>query len=124
MSDAGLGLNIFPNMNILPGPTFALYYRVRPYRNNPDQCIYEAIALDRFPQGQEPSTEWQFLEQDPQAWPYVIGQDISNMIEVQKGMKSRGFAGNLPNPWQERKVSNLHRNLADYMQAGAPRLLK
>lgn len=124
MSDAGLGLNIFPNMNILPGPTFALYYRVRPYQGNPDQCIYEAIALDRFPEGQEPKTEWTFLEQDPDAWPYVIGQDISNMIEVQKGMKSRGFAGNLPNPWQERKVSNLHRNLADYMQMGAPKILK
>ncbi len=53
-----------------------------------------------------------------------IGQDISNMIEVQKGMKSRGFNGNLPNPWQERKVSNLHRNLADYLWMGAPQRLE
>lgn len=124
MSDAGLAQSIFPNMNFLPGPTFLLYYRVRPYGGDPDKCIYEAIALDRFPEGQEPKTEWTFLPQDPEQWPYVIGQDISNMIEVQKGMKSRGFPGILPNPWQERKVSNLHRNLADYMDAGAPRLLK
>lgn len=124
MSDAGLAQSIFPNMNFLPGPTFLLYYRVRPYGTDPDKCIYEAIALDRFPPGQQPQTEWQFLEQDPDRWPYVIGQDISNMIEVQKGLKSRGFAGNLPNPWQERKVSNLHRNLAEYMEMGEPQLLE
>jgi phenylpropionate dioxygenase-like ring-hydroxylating dioxygenase large terminal subunit len=124
MSDAGLGLNIFPNMNLLPGPTFVLYYRVRPYGNDPDKCIYEAVALDRYPEGEEPKTEWTFLGQDPDKWPYVIGQDISNMIEVQKGLKSRGFAGNLPNLWQERKVSNLHRNLANFMGRGSPRLME
>ena len=111
-------------MNFLPGPTFLLYYRVRPYGTNPDKCIFEAIALDRFPADEVPETEWQFIEQDPDKWPYVIGQDISNMIEVQKGMKSRGFAGNLPNPWQERKVSNLHRNLADYLWMGTPQRLE
>lgn len=123
MSDAGLAQSIFPNMNFLPGPTFLLYYRVRPYGTDPDKCIYEAVAMDLFPPGEEPTTQWQFIEQDPDKWPYVIGQDISNMIEVQKGMKSRGFSGNLPNPWQERKVSNLHRNLADYLWMGAPEKL-
>lgn len=123
MADAGLALSIFPNMNILPGPTFALYYRVRPYGTDPDKCIYEAVAMDRFPEGQEPKTEWTFAEQDPAQWPYVIAQDISNMVEVQKGLKSRGFKGNLPNPWQERKVTNLHRNLARYIGIGAPQPL-
>jgi phenylpropionate dioxygenase-like ring-hydroxylating dioxygenase large terminal subunit len=120
MVDAGLGLSIFPNMNLLPGPTFALYYRVRPYGNDPDKCIYEAIALDRFPPGEEPKTEWTFAEQDLTKWPLVIAQDISNMVEVQFGYKSRGFRGNLPNPWQERKVTNLHEQLAKYMGTGAP----
>ncbi|MET1754147.1 aromatic ring-hydroxylating dioxygenase subunit alpha [Novosphingobium sp. RD2P27] len=123
MSQAGLALSVFPNMNILPGPTFALYYRVRPYGSDPDKCIYEAIALDRFPPGEEPKTEWVFADQDLTAWPHVIAQDISNMIEVQRGLKSRGFRGNLPNPWQERKVTNLHRGLAKYMGIGAPRPL-
>ena len=45
------------------------------------------------------------------------------MSEVQKGMKSRGFRGTLPNPHQEQKVTNFHRNLADYMGRGAPRLI-
>jgi len=120
MAAAGLALSIFPNMNLIPGPTFSLYYRVRPYGSDPDKCIYEAVALDRFPAGEEPKTEWVFAEQDLTAWPHVIAQDISNMVEVQRGLKSRGFRGNLPNPWQERKVTNLHRGLAKYMGTGAP----
>ena len=123
MTKAGLAQSIFPNMNILPGPTFALYYRVRPYGTDPDKCIYEAVAIDRFPEGGEPKTEWQYAEQDPEQWPYVIAQDISNMVEMQKGLKSRGFKGCMPNPHQEQKVSNLHRNLANYMGTGAPKLM-
>jgi hypothetical protein len=45
------------------------------------------------------------------------------MVEVQRGYKSRGFKGCLPNPWQERKVTGLHRGLAQYMGTGAPKPL-
>jgi phenylpropionate dioxygenase-like ring-hydroxylating dioxygenase large terminal subunit len=121
MAAAGLALSIFPNMNLIPGPTFSLCYRVRPFGADPDKCVYEAVALDRFPPGQEPKTEWKYAEQVAEQWPFVISQDISNMVEVQKGLKSHGFRGNLPNPWQERKVTNLHRNLAKYMGTGAPK---
>ena len=117
---AGLALSIFPNVNFIPGPTFSLAYRVRPWGTDPDKCLFEAVALDRFPPGEEPETEWTFVEQDLDKWPFVIAQDISNMVEVQRGLKSRGFKGNLPNPWQERKVTNLHHNLAKYMGTGAP----
>jgi phenylpropionate dioxygenase-like ring-hydroxylating dioxygenase large terminal subunit len=124
MADAGLALSVFPNMNILPGPTFALYYRVRPFGTDPDKCIYEAIALERFPEGQAPETAWKYAEATEANWRKVIAQDFSNMEAVQKGLKSRGFHGNLPNPYQERKVANLHRNLARYMGVGAPRPLE
>ena len=120
---AGLALSIFPNINFIPGPTFALAYRVRPWGTDPDKCLFEAVALDRFAQGEEPDTEWTYVEQDLDKWPYVISQDISNMVEVQRGYKSQGFKGCLPNPWQERKVTNLHRGLARYMGTGAPRPL-
>lgn len=123
MAEAGLASSVFPNMNILPGPTFALYYRVRPYRTDPDKCIFEAIAIERFPQGQESKTEWKYADPTEENWRRVIAQDFSNMIEVQRGLHSRGFRGTLPNPHQEQKVSNLHRNLARYMGRGAPRLL-
>lgn len=45
------------------------------------------------------------------------------MASVQRGMQSRGFRGALPNPHQERKITNFHRNLARYMGVGAPRRL-
>ena len=87
------------------------------------KCIFESYALERFPEGQEPKTEWVYAEPTAEKWGSVLAQDFSNMSEVQKGMKSRGFRGTLPNPHQERKVTNFHRNLADYMGRGAPRLI-
>jgi hypothetical protein len=107
----------------LQGPTFALCYRTRPFGGDPDKCIYEAIAIERFAPGQEPKTEWVHALPTEENWRKVIAQDFSNMEMVQQGLKSRGFRGNLPNPHQEQKVINLHRNLANYMGRGAPRPL-
>ena len=58
MAEAGLAWSLFPNQNILQGVTFALCYRARPYGDDPDKCIFEAYALERFPEGEEPKTEW------------------------------------------------------------------
>ena len=124
MSQAGLAWSIFPNMAILQGITFALCYRVRPYGDSPHKCIFESYAIERYPEGAEPKTEWVYAEPTADKWGLVLSQDFSNMGAVQKGMRSRGFRGTLPNPHQERKVTNFHRNLAKYMGTGAPRLLK
>ena len=122
VADAGLAWKMFPNMTILQGNVFALCYRTRPYGNDPDKCIYEAYALERFPEGQEPKPEWTNADPgDVDQWGLVLTQDFSNMRAVQKGMKSRGCRGPLPNPNQERKVTTFHRNLAKYMGTGAPR---
>lgn len=43
---------------------------------------------------------------------------------VQRGMKSRGFRGPLPNPHQQRKITNFQRNLAEFMGTGVPQLLR
>lgn len=120
MAAAGLAWHIFPNMSILQGPVFALYYRTRPFGNDPNKCIYEAVAIERFAQGQEPATEWVYADATEENWRKVIAQDFSNMELVQQGLQSRGFRGNLPNPHQEQKVTNFHRNLARYMGTGAP----
>jgi hypothetical protein len=53
----------------------------------------------------------------------VLPQDFSNMAAVQQGMKSRGFKGPKPNPYRERTIANLHRNLAKYVGSGAPEKL-
>lgn len=124
MAEAGLAWSIFPNMSILQGITFALCYRARPYGDDPNQCIFESYAIERFPIGAEPKTEWVYADPTAEKWGKVLAQDFSNMAAVQRGLRSRGFRGTLPNPHQERKVTNFHRNLADYLGAGALRLLK
>ena len=119
--ESGLAWGLFPNQNILHGETFALCYRVRPYGDNPDKCVFESYALERFPEGEAPTTEWVYAEPNAENWGMVLEQDFSNMQFVQKGMKSSGFRGPLPNPHQEQKVINLHRNLANFMEGrGAP----
>jgi len=123
MAEAGLAWSVFPNMGILHGITFALCYRVRPYGDTPHKCIFESYAIERYPEGGEPKTEWVYAEATAEKWGLVLSQDFSNMAAVQKGMRSRGFRGTLPNPHQERKVTNFHRNLAKFMGTGAPRLL-
>ncbi len=123
-AEAGLAWHVFPNQSILQGVTFALCYRARPYGDDPNMCIFESYAIERFPPGEEPKTEWVQAEPTAEKWGAVLAQDFSNMSYVQKGMKSRGFRGPLPNPHQERKITNFHRNLADYMGMGGMRLLK
>jgi hypothetical protein len=54
----------------------------------------------------------------------VLQQDFDNMAAVQQGMKSGGFKGTRPNPYRERAIPSLHMNLAKFMGAGAPRVLK
>ncbi len=123
-AEAGLAWHLFPNISIQHGITFALVYRVRPHRSDPDKCIFEAYAIERFPEGQEPKTEWveaHYTQRD--LWPPVLLQDFDNMSEVQKGMRSRGFRRAITNPVQERKVINFHHNLAAYMGTGAPKPL-
>ena len=127
LSEAGLAWHVFPNVSILQGVTFALCYRARgrmATTPTPQMHIFESYALERFPEGQEPKTEWVYAEPTAQKWGSVLAQDFSNMSEVQKGMKSRGFRGTLPNSHQERKVTNFHRILSRYMGAGALSLLK
>ena len=120
---AGLAWHMFPNHSILHGITYALVYRVRPYKGDPDKCIFEAYAIERFPEGEEPKPDWVYAEPTEEGWGMVLAQDFSNMSAVQDGMKNRGFRGPLPNPHQERKITNFHRNLAEYMGRGAPSLL-
>ncbi len=123
MSEAGLAWSFFPNQTVLQGVTFALCYRVRPYGDDPNQCIFESYALERFPEGEEPKTEWVNAEPTAEKWGLVLSQDFANMEWVQKGMKSRGFRGTLPNPHQEQKITNFHRHLARYMGKDSIRLL-
>jgi phenylpropionate dioxygenase-like ring-hydroxylating dioxygenase large terminal subunit len=124
LAKSGNSCHFFPNLAIGHGITFALCYRARPHGYDPNKCIFEASFMERYPEGKEPKTEWVYAEPaDVGKWRSVLVQDFANMNEVQKGMRSRGFRGALPNPKQEQPVSNFQRNLAIYMGTGGLRPL-
>lgn len=119
--DAGVDWHIFPNLVILPGLAQALCYRARPNGDDPDSCIFEVFVIEFFPPDGEPKTEWVDVpDLGKQSWPLILTQDFSNIPEVQKGMKSAGFAGPRPSPIQEQAVIAFHRNLSDFVGDGAP----
>ena len=113
--------HLFPNTVFLPALTTALCYRARPNGEDPNSCIFEVYVIERFPEGQEPKTEWVY-EPDPteEKWRLILSQDFQNMPKVQQGMKSRGFPGPRPSPEQELAIIHFHKMLAEYMGTGAP----
>ncbi len=121
---SGTAWQVFPNFQIGHAVNNALCYSARPYGYDPDRCIFEAAALELFPRGEEPKTEWIKCMPTVEDFGPVLTQDFSNMAAVQQGMKNGGYRGNMPNPKSEGAVASLHRNLARYMGAGEPRPLK
>jgi phenylpropionate dioxygenase-like ring-hydroxylating dioxygenase large terminal subunit len=121
---SGTSWQIFPNFQIGHAVNNMLCYSARPYGYDPNMCIFEAAVYELYPKGQEPETEWEYFPKDDPRWGSVLPQDFSNMAAVQQGMKAGGFRGTQPNPYRERSIANLHRNLASYMGTGWPRPLK
>jgi len=118
MGKAGADWHIFPNMIFLQQPTSLLGYRSRPMPGDPDRCIYDIYALERYAPGTEPKNVPVQTSDDllsVKDWGLILVQDFGNMAALQSGMKSRGFRGARPNPKQERTVSHFHRVLHDFM---------
>jgi len=122
MANVGINWHLFPNMVLLPNMTFCLGFRMRPDGFNPDSSIMEVFALERYPEGEEPETQWEHKpERNAESWPLLIRQDFKNFAEIQQGMKSVSLDDGLtPNPVQEACVINFQRNLADWMGRPAP----
>jgi len=115
---AGTAWQIFPNFQIGQAVNNMLCYAARPFGTDPDKCIFEAAVYELYPEGEAPGAEWTYTA--PADWPPVLQQDFANMAAVQQGMKNVGFRGTLPNPYMERSIVSLHRNLAAYMGTSAP----
>lgn len=120
---SGTSWQIFPNFQIGHAVNNALCYGARPFGYDPGKCIFEAAVYELFPEGEAPEAAWEYLAADDPKWGSVLPQDFSNMAAVQQGMRNGGFHGTQPNPYRERSIANLHRNLAKYMGTGGPRKL-
>jgi phenylpropionate dioxygenase-like ring-hydroxylating dioxygenase large terminal subunit len=115
--ESGLDWHLFPNTVFLHATIDGvLWYRARPNGHDPDSCIFEIAALERFGPGQVPELkrevykDWRDTE-----WPLIYKQDFVNLSVLQRGMKSRGLKGLRINPQQERALSNFHRALRRFL---------
>lgn len=118
MARSGFDWHVFPNTVFLhPAVEAVLWYRMRPYGDDPERCLFDVWSLERFPPGEAPPLKREFYENWREAeWPLIFRQDFENIPKVQRGMRSRGFSGLRPNPVQERALTNFHRVLRRFME--------
>jgi nitrite reductase/ring-hydroxylating ferredoxin subunit len=117
MDAVGNDWHLFPNHIILPGPTAVLSYRARPNGHDPDSCFWDVYSLRRYVPGTEPEApvEWSDDLADQSFWGQILVQDYENFVDLQRGLKSRAFAGSRTNPVQEKPVANLHRGVREFL---------
>jgi hypothetical protein len=108
---------VFPNTIFLHTADGVLWYRARPNGRDHDSCIFDVWSLERYVPGKEPPLKREFYSDWRQAeWPLIYKQDFVNLNSLQRGMKSRGFAGQRTNPVQERVIINFHRALRRFLR--------
>ncbi len=89
--------SVFPNIS--PWGSFnPIFYRFRPYGDNPEECIHECMFMLPVPAGEKrpPAAKMQFLDLDDDyieapglgALAKVFNQDTLNLPYVQKGLHS------------------------------------
>lgn len=117
MVEIGSDWHVFPNHILLSSANACLAYRSRPNGHDPESAIWDVYSLLRYPEGEEPEVEHQWGNDltDESFWPKVLRQDFENMVNLQQGMKSRGFRGLRTNPKQEVPVSHHARMLREFM---------
>jgi phenylpropionate dioxygenase-like ring-hydroxylating dioxygenase large terminal subunit len=119
--DAKQDWNIFPNTIFLGHQMIdgLLVYRARPDGADPNSSIFDVWSLVRYAPGAEPALKREFYNDWRECkWGRILPQDFRNVEAVQRGMRSRAYAGSRPNPLQERAVSNLHRVVRQYLAEG------
>jgi nitrite reductase/ring-hydroxylating ferredoxin subunit len=109
---------VFPNFFCLPLVGNCLAYRSRPNGMDPDSTLWDIWSLTAQPAGTAPPPyETQRVDwRDPRQIGRVLNQDFSNMLEVSRGMRLRGFEGARLNLRQERAIYLMHRELDRYLQ--------
>ncbi|MGO8863710.1 MAG: aromatic ring-hydroxylating oxygenase subunit alpha [Acidimicrobiales bacterium] len=110
-------IHLFPN---LLGPIVhgnATLYRSRPNGLDPDSTLLDYWALEWVPRGTAaPSVERKFYEDwATKDWGLINNQDFGTLVEITKGMKSRGYRGALLNPVQEANLIHHNQVIDQYL---------
>lgn len=109
----------FPNMVGPVYPGSALLFRVRPNGRDPHSAIKDTWVLE-WPR---PDETWKMPERRFYAdwrdrkWGEITEQDYTNLANVQRGMRSRGFEGSRLAARQESNVLHMHRVIDRYLSS-------
>jgi len=117
-ADMGAAWNVFPNVAFALGIDCTLVLRTLPNGADPNSCIFDMSAINRYGPGKEPKFEREFYADwraNLDKIPYILAQDVSNMEFVQAGMQSITYKGSRINPVQETQISNLHSVVREYL---------
>lgn len=117
---AGTAWHIFPAQILNFSADGLLSYRARPWKDDPNYCLFDIWSLQRYAPGSEPPVVHEFYEDwskdTVKNFGLILSQDFANMEEVQAGQHSLGFAGGRTNPSQERTVSHFHRMIREWIK--------
>jgi nitrite reductase/ring-hydroxylating ferredoxin subunit len=107
----------FPNVvgPIYPGS--AILFRVRPYGDDPNRSLKDTWVLEwRAPGSDAPPPKKRFVaDWRERNWGEITEQDYENLANVQRGMRSSGWAGARLNPRQEANILHMHRVIDRYL---------
>ncbi|MGW1029471.1 aromatic ring-hydroxylating oxygenase subunit alpha [Streptomyces sp. NPDC002577] len=105
---------MFPNYLMLPMYGNCLSYRIRPYGDDPERCLFDVWSLTTYPVGQEPERAellGVFDKEDTEHWGLIPRQDFSNIERQQRGLHSLGFEESRLSSHYEMSISNMHEEL-------------
>lgn len=124
---------IFPNVTLNAHPEGVLFMRMRPHPKDPERSFYDIMVLSRkMAEGVRPPSYMGIGPEvdvsgktrparlhtntdEPQVGE-VLEQDLFNITNMQKGMRSRGLAGVLRYSQQEARVQHFHAELEHYLE--------
>ncbi|HTK66098.1 MAG TPA: aromatic ring-hydroxylating dioxygenase subunit alpha [Pseudonocardia sp.] len=118
---------VFPNWLPWAGVTQGLQYRFRPNGNDPHSSIFDIqLQLPFNPEGPRPPSaplkvleyEDSFAEKAPELSLFgpIFDQDFSNLVLIQKGMKTHGKPGVSFSDYQEARIRHFHQLLDKWLE--------
>jgi hypothetical protein len=122
---------VFPNWLPWAGVTQGLQYRFRPNGDDPHSSIFDVqLQLPFNPEGPRPPSaplkvlgaEDSFAEHAPELslFAAIFDQDFTNLVAIQKGMRSHGKTGLTFAEYHESRIRHFHQLLDEWLTPSTP----
>jgi nitrite reductase/ring-hydroxylating ferredoxin subunit len=117
----------FPNFIFFPGISLPMVYRFRPVPGKIDESIFDLYFMTPTPDGQEapaaPETIYLGVEDRFSDAPgmdaalgYIYDQDVENLRQQTRGIRSSRKAGQTLGNYQEIRIRRMRETLAEYVK--------